>query len=389
MIGSSPPPKKFQTKLNEMKLQLRFARKRLRKAKSELISMWLRKYNRFMSKLKKRLLDKNQVELERRKTHAKLQPLPDRPIRRVASKLSRKPTNEVERLRRKGDHWTANDLFRFQYSDPEDFTSEERRELCYEWLDRLHALPKKYCYLAWYEAAIYACYYRLGPIITDPEEKRRIWTQTKKEYALIFLMGRRIWRRASHPSRLIVFYNMATLCVRFGDMTDDPTIELFRETLADGDNFDYRLLDEVQFAKSVDKITLLENYVIDQFYIRRRSSGSFRSSFRSKRSIERTPSGKSTKSQDFVELPREETPPPSYSQPIASSLDASTNQAVNDITCTIDTLALKPADAPPIESTSLTLFLKADGEEDDCARPASASHRIVHFSDEEASEVEV
>ncbi|PIO53980.1 hypothetical protein TELCIR_24667, partial [Teladorsagia circumcincta] len=131
-----------------MMLQWRFARKRLRKARSELISMWLLKYNRCVSKLKKRLLDKSQVELERRKTQAKLQPLPDRPIRRVASKLSRKPTNEVERLRRKGDRWTANDLFRFQYSDPEDGTSEERRELCYEWLDRLHALSKKYCYLA-------------------------------------------------------------------------------------------------------------------------------------------------------------------------------------------------------------------------------------------------
>ncbi|KAK6012734.1 hypothetical protein OSTOST_22090 [Ostertagia ostertagi] len=121
-----------------MMLQLRFARKRLRKARSELISMWLLKYNRCVSKLKKRLLDKSQVELERRKTQAKLQPLPD-----------------------------------------------------------------------------------------------------------------------------------------------DSTSVLFRETLSDSENFDYRLLDEVQFAKSVDKITLLENHVIDQFYIRRRSSGSFRSSFRS------------------------------------------------------------------------------------------------------------
>ncbi|VDO80249.1 unnamed protein product [Haemonchus placei] len=297
MIGSSPPPKKFQLKLREMMLQIRFARKRLRKAKSELISIWLYKYKKCISKLKKRLCHSSQGEQERRMTQAKLQPLPDRPIRRVASKLSRKPTNEIERLRRKGDRWTANDLFRFQYSDPEDGTSEERRELCYEWLDRLHALQKKYCYLAWYEAAIYACYYRLGPIIMDPEEKRRIWTDMKREYAEIFLMGRRIWRRASHPSRLRVFYNLATLCVRFGDMEGDSTSELFREALADGDNFDYHLLDETQFAKSVDKITSLENHVIDQFYIRRRSSGSFRSSFRSKRSIERTPSGKSTKSQ--------------------------------------------------------------------------------------------
>ncbi|VDL65997.1 unnamed protein product [Nippostrongylus brasiliensis] len=142
----------------------------------------------------------------------------DRPIRRVASKLSRKPTNEIERLRKKGDQWTANDLFRFQYSDPEEGTSEERRELCYAWLDRLHAISKKYCYLAWYEAAIYACYYRLAPILTDREEKRRIWTDVKREYAQVFLMGRRIWRRPSHPSRLRVFYDMAMLCVRFGNM---------------------------------------------------------------------------------------------------------------------------------------------------------------------------
>lgn len=73
----------------------------------------------------------------------------DRPIRRVASKLIRKPTNEIERLKRKGDNWTANDLFRFQYSDPEEGTTEERRELSYAWLERLQAISKKYCYLAW------------------------------------------------------------------------------------------------------------------------------------------------------------------------------------------------------------------------------------------------
>lgn len=35
---------------------------------------------------------------------------------------------------------------------------------------------------------------------------------------------------------------------------DDSTSEMFRESLHDADNFDYRLLDEVQFAKSVDKV---------------------------------------------------------------------------------------------------------------------------------------
>ncbi|VDN32731.1 unnamed protein product, partial [Cylicostephanus goldi] len=112
----------------------------------------------------------------------------NRPIRRVASKLSRKPTNEIERLKRKGDNWTANDLFRFQYSDPEEGTTEERRELCYAWLDRLLAISKKYCYLAWYESAIYACYYRLAPIIAEMDEKRKIWKDVKREYAEIFLM---------------------------------------------------------------------------------------------------------------------------------------------------------------------------------------------------------
>ncbi|KAK5982962.1 hypothetical protein GCK32_015578 [Trichostrongylus colubriformis] len=381
MCTGSSPPKKFQTKLNEMILQLRFARKRLRKAKSGLVSLWLLKYRKCMSKVKKCLQDKNHVEQERRETHAKLQPLPDRPIRRVASKLVRKPTNEVERLRRK-----------------EEGTSEERRELCYEWLDRLHALSKKYCYLAWYEAAIYACYYRLGPIITDPEQKRRIWTDVKKEYAQIFLMGRRIWRRASHPNRLRVFYNMATLCVRFGDMPDDSTSVLFRETLADHDNFDYRLLDEVQFAKSVDKITLLENHVIDQFYIRRCSSGSFRSSIRPKRSIERTPSEKSTKSHEVVLPPlssssHDQSPPPDYSQPTVSAQPdySPADHPVNDITRLLDDVALKivSSDEPNNNRTETTSCLKADTHGDDSVRPGSASQRVVHFNDEEISDVDV
>lgn len=39
----------------------------------------------------------------------------DRPIRRVVTaKLHRNPSTELERLRRKGENWTANDLFRFQ-----------------------------------------------------------------------------------------------------------------------------------------------------------------------------------------------------------------------------------------------------------------------------------
>lgn len=37
----------------------------------------------------------------------------------------------------------------FQYGDPEEGEPEERKRLCEEWLDRLQAIPKKYCYLAW------------------------------------------------------------------------------------------------------------------------------------------------------------------------------------------------------------------------------------------------
>ncbi|PIO66785.1 hypothetical protein TELCIR_11488 [Teladorsagia circumcincta] len=254
-----------------------------------------------------------------------------------------------------------------------------------------------------YEAAIYACYYRLGPIITDSEEKRRIWTDMKREYAQIFLMGRRIWRRASHPSRLIVLYNMATLCVRFGSMTDDSTSVLFRETLADRENFDYRLLDEVQFAKSVDKITLLENHVIDQFYIRRRSSGSFRSSFRSKRPIERTPSGRSTKSQNLHEVdpPLEQsspphrttslTTPPHRNTSVTAPPDSFADRPLRDITSSIDNLALKstaPND-PPSGSANPVPCLKADFQEDESVSPPPPTHRVVHFSDEETSDVEI
>ncbi|EPB78518.1 hypothetical protein ANCCEY_02359 [Ancylostoma ceylanicum] len=201
-----------------MMLKSSYFHKRWRKVKSELLSVWLLKYKMCLSRLKKYLTFKDVAESQRRKSHAKLHPLPDRPIRRAASKLIRKPTNEIERLRRKGDNWTANDLFRFQYSDPEEGTTEERRELCYAWLERLQAISKKFCYLAWYEAAIYACYYRLAPIIVETEEKRKIWTDVKREYAQIFLMGRRIWRRPSHPSRLRVLYDMAMLCVRFGNV---------------------------------------------------------------------------------------------------------------------------------------------------------------------------
>ncbi|CAL2042119.1 unnamed protein product [Caenorhabditis brenneri] len=96
-------------------------------------------------------------------------------------------------------------------------------------------------------------------------------------------MGRRIWRRAIHPSRLRVFYDLAMLCVRFGDMENDDTVPKFKELMSDSTNFDFKILNEIEFIKSLDKVIKLENFVIDQFYKRRRSSGSIRSSFRSRR----------------------------------------------------------------------------------------------------------
>ncbi|VDP17063.1 unnamed protein product [Heligmosomoides polygyrus] len=239
-----------------------------------------------------------------------------------------------------------------------------------------------------YEAAIYACYYRLAPIIADSEEKRRIWTDVKREYAQIFLMGRRIWRRASHPSRLRVVYDMAMLCVRFGDMEDDSTSEMFRESLHDADNFDYRLLDEVQFAKSVDKINLLENHIIDQFYVRRRSSGSFRSSFRSKKPVERTPSKRSTNA-DEADL----APGTAESQqiPEVPSELCAEKEALHSLTLSVDNLFLKsvpseePADAPKKCSTIPWIRVDAPMSK---TEPVS-SHRLVHFSDEEPSDDEV
>ncbi|WKY06011.1 hypothetical protein Q1695_006311 [Nippostrongylus brasiliensis] len=377
-----------------MQVRLRYLHKSWRKVKSDVLTSWLRRYRRCVTKLKKYLKDESHMEQERRKSHAKLQPLPDRPIRRVASKLSRKPTNEIERLRKKGDQWTANDLFRFQYSDPEEGTSEERRELCYAWLDRLHAISKKYCYLAWYEAAIYACYYRLAPILTDREEKRRIWTDVKREYAQVFLMGRRIWRRPSHPSRLRVFYDMAMLCVRFGNMPDDSTNLMFREALEDADNFDYRLLDEVQFAKSVDKIILLENHVIDQFYVRRRSSGSFRSSFRSKRTIERTPSRRSTCTMDRPLTPVGNSPAPvrSHDGQEVQRESAHEEPKITTLTYSVDNLLLnseehKPRNGPR-KSLTVPFISVIEAEPKRCDEEPSTSQRIVHFSDEEASDTD-
>lgn len=69
-----------------------------------------------------------------------------------------------------------------------------------------------------YASAIYICYYRLAPLIIDKEEKKHTWIDVKREYAEIFLMGRRIWRRPTHPTRLRILYDLAMLCVLFNDI---------------------------------------------------------------------------------------------------------------------------------------------------------------------------
>lgn len=216
----------------------------------------------------------------------KLKSSPVKPLRQVISKLGQKPTNELERLKRKGNNWTANDLFKFQHGNFDYCDAEEKRAICMEWIRRVNNIPKKYCYLAWYASAIYSCYYRLAPLLIDKEEKRRIWMDVKREYAEIFLMGRRIWRRPTHPTRLRILYDLAMLCVCFNDVPNDETVVLFRDLLDDHDNFNFEVLNEIEYAQSIDKAVRLENHVIDLFYQRRKSTCSTRSSLHSRGSTE-------------------------------------------------------------------------------------------------------
>ncbi|VDM14890.1 unnamed protein product, partial [Wuchereria bancrofti] len=160
---------------------------------------------------------------------------------------------------------------------------DEKRAICMEWLRRLSNITKKYYCLAWYASAIYTCYYRLAP---DKDEKKRIWIDVKREYAEIFLMGRRIWRRPTHPNRLRILYDLAMLCILFNDIPNDETVILFRDLLDDSDNFNFEVLNEIEYAQSIDKTVRLENHVIDLFYQRRKSTCSARSSFLSKSNIE-------------------------------------------------------------------------------------------------------
>ncbi|KHJ87943.1 hypothetical protein OESDEN_12269 [Oesophagostomum dentatum] len=161
-------------------------------------------------------------------------------------------------------------------------------------------------------------------------------------------------------------------------VTDDPTRQLFRESLADADNFDHRVLNEVEFAKSVDKVTLLENYVIDQFYVKRRSSGSFRSSFRSKRLAERSPSRKSAL------LDEAEAATASKENP-ASSEPKSAEPGIEALEKSVDELALNPSAEPPLPMGQIV-----PGQLEDVTRTASikgnGSPRLVHFNVREGDE---
>ncbi|VDK88001.1 unnamed protein product [Litomosoides sigmodontis] len=208
------------------------------------------------------------------------------PVRQVLSKFGRKTTSELKRMKQKGDNWSTNDLFKFQHGNFDDYDVDEKRAICLEWLRRLSNITKKYCCLAWYGSAIYICYYRLAPLIIDKEEKKHTWIDVKREYAEIFLMGRRIWRRPTHPTRLRILYDLAMLCVLFNDIPNDETVTLFRDLLDDYDNFNFEVLDEIEYARSIDNAVRLENHVIDLFYQRRKSSCSTRSSFLSKGSAD-------------------------------------------------------------------------------------------------------
>ncbi|VDL66336.1 unnamed protein product [Nippostrongylus brasiliensis] len=59
-----------------MQVRLRYLHKSWRKVKSDVLTSWLRRYRRCVTKLKKYLKDESHMEQERRKSHAKLQPLP-------------------------------------------------------------------------------------------------------------------------------------------------------------------------------------------------------------------------------------------------------------------------------------------------------------------------
>jgi len=100
-------------------------------------------------------------------------------LRRVPSSPNRnrqqqQPLTELERMNRKGNDWTANDLFRFQHLNAIGEDVDEQKAICRLWITRLHNINKQYCYLTWYASGIYTCYYRLAILVNDAWETEAV-----------------------------------------------------------------------------------------------------------------------------------------------------------------------------------------------------------------------
>jgi hypothetical protein len=89
---------------------------------------------------------------------------------------------------------------------------------------------------------MYKCFYKIAAELNDIDECVKVWHIVKSEYATIFRMGRRIWRRTTHPMRLRIFYDFAMLCIRFNQIAHyDTTIRLFAHQLDDENCFDFKV----------------------------------------------------------------------------------------------------------------------------------------------------
>lgn len=120
------------------------------------------------------------------------------------------------------------------------------------------------------------------------------------------------------------------------------------------------------FPNNLFQVIKLENFVIDQFYKRRRSSGSIRSSFRSRRNTDCSPSRRSELLDDTLNSKAEDDAADVCSlaeslQQVSISLPATTvdpKSSVPTVTLTIPTIVI-------------------DGPDQTRSRPASP--RLVHF----------
>lgn len=119
--------------------------------------------------------------------------------------------------------------------------------------------------------------------------------------------------------------------------------------------------------------------MIDQFYANRRSSGSFRSSFRYKRPVERSPSRKSA-AVDEPELPPapSEHPAPAEIKPAEPEIDTM-GKSVSD-------LKLNSAEGASPTREGDALASQLGGLSRTSSVRSAASPRLVHFSDDECVE---